>query len=132
MKTDTEIINTIDQLDSIGRDKISRKKIKIELTFLSGRQKNEYEKKLNEIFGICGCETGKNFVGIAFICGIFGIFLEIPPFNSSFPVIIGILFLFVLIAAMLGKFMGLFIAKNRFRKVIKELRFISENHNQLF
>ena len=127
--TMTAEINTIDDLKSLLQYSFPRQKLCINLK----HGKTVYEDKMNQYIEECGCKLGSYFLSISLVISLVLVFiLKLPIWKE----IISLLALCIVIA-LLGKFIGLAIARIKFyqqvRKYISELEIleISPGSNHL-
>ncbi len=84
---------------------------------------NEYWYKLiSKHYKGCGCETGSVFIMIAFVLILGYLLFNWFHFGKAISLMIIInAFIFIIVSAVIGKLVGINIAKVRLRRKIKEL-----------
>lgn len=119
---------TIDNYRITGReslDPLLKKKEKrygrfiIDIENMDDTKARKFENDLNKYHASCGCNTGNYFLIIALVLCISYIAITNQPVNNWKSIIQG--FLILLIAALLGKFIGTLLDDFKFKKTIKKL-----------
>ncbi len=96
--------------------------IKLDIHLLSQENNLKYSKQINNYRNACGCETGTIFLILSIVVCIIGL---ISNFSfSGFPFIQKILcsIVFIFIFSIIGKIVGLLIAKVKLYKLIGNLK----------
>lgn len=107
-----------DELHQISSLFNSNKKVKLNLSFLTTEENDLFSRDLNTQLNACGCETGKYFFAYTLFLSIICYFLKLPLFNNASWSIIPI----TVLSAVIGKLVGLFIARIRVFKIIRKIR----------
>lgn len=115
-------VNNLYDLKSLLNKKLPKGKISINLP----NCKDTYENKLNSCIKDCGCSTGTFFLLFAIVLSI----LLIPFVSFSFlgKILCGLSFCFFM--AILGKLVGLYIARIKFYKMLKKFIYELETNKK--
>ncbi|MBA4407611.1 hypothetical protein C0389_10080 [bacterium] len=116
-------IKTVEDCEKfISSPLIYPKTIKLDIPFLSQEENFKYNEQINKYRNACGCETGSVFLTIASVVCIIGIVSNFSFFEFSFlhKVLFSVVFIFIF--SIIGKLVGLFIAKIKLYRLLKNLK----------
>jgi hypothetical protein len=112
------MITSYDRLGELQSMVGSGSNLKLDLPFLSGVENETYSKLLNANLNACGCGSGKALVLISLIGFGFGYFLKLQPIVDHWWLVFPVL----VMAAVVGKSVGLLMAKLRIGMIVHQIR----------
>jgi len=121
-------IETLDQLEQFTKNKkLFDKNIILNFETIDDQRNVYYAKLINENKNACGCETGTAFMIISILITFFLIISNYQVFKTHYFLNVVYGFILVFVFSMLGKLIGLGVAKYRLKKALKEIKNIVQN-----
>mgnify|MGYP000480487846 CR=1 FL=1 len=121
-----KVITQLEALDGAGRWEellVGGDPIRLQLPELSVHEAEGWQGTLNSFRSACGCETGR-MVMATFILAYLIYLLLRPPVVANAWLDFGVGFGLACVGAVVGKFIGLLLARKRLRQAVDNLRSI--------
>ena len=97
-------------------------RIVVNLPYFNKDYNSYWTTRIEKVYNACGCKTGYRFMVSGFIVSLIYFGFYINSFMESPYNYVAKLFVFIIIMAILGKGLGLLIAKIKLRKFVAEIK----------